>query len=133
MRSDPISRYWGPTPICHYNRDRLESAADRFAHALEQAVAATERRLDWSSAASLVGPADDALVLRVTGAGVEAVPAPHLLYDPAAVAVEGPTTRREFESAEAAEFQVRDYDKALSEYTRLTASHDSSVRAEAKA
>ena len=113
-------------------RDRLESAADRFANGLEQAVAATERRLDWNSATSLVGPADDALVLRVTGGPVEAVPATHLLYDPAAVAVERPTTRREFESAEAAEYQVRDYEKALSEYSRLSASsHDSSVRAEA--
>jgi tetratricopeptide (TPR) repeat protein len=109
-------------------RERRESAADRLIAGLEQAVSATERRLDADPTDVLVLPDEDAVLVTLGPAGIETYPRGRLLYVPAMPPGPAePTTA--FDAGEALEFRERDYRGAAAAFRALADSPDVAVRA----
>ena len=108
-------------------RERRESAADRLIAGLEQAVSATERRLDGDPAGLPIRPDDDAVLVTLRPGGIEAYPR-DLLYVP--VLPPGPPEPTEaFERAEVLEFRAQDARGAAALYRALATSTSAAVRA----
>ena len=108
-------------------RERRESAADRLIAGLEQAVSATERRLDGDPSALSIAPDDDAVVVTLRPDGIESYPR-NLLYLP--VLQSGPPEPGDaFEAAEALEFRAQDHEGAAALYRALATSRVAGVRA----
>ncbi len=111
--------------------ERRESAADRFVAGLEQAVAASERRLHTSLAGLGITPEDDAMVVAIGSAGILTFPPDRLLYypklPPAALA-----ERPALAAAEALEYRAGDSPAAAATFRSAAASaSDDNVRAAA--
>ena len=108
-------------------REGRESAADRLIAGLEQAVSATERRLDGEPTGLPIRPDDDAVLVTLRPGRVEAYPR-DLLYVP--VLPSGPPEPTEpFEEGEALEFRAEDHRGAAAIYRALAASPPAAVRA----
>jgi signal transduction histidine kinase len=104
--------------------ERRNSAADRAVAELEQALSASERRLQSHD---MLRDSDDAVMLSIRGARVEAQPAQRLLYYPQALSAPGPTDV--FTAAETLEFRDGDYSRAAAAFRELAASRSPHVRA----
>ncbi len=108
-------------------RERRESAADRLIAGLEQAVSATERRLDGEPTGVPIRPDDDAVLVTLRPDGIEVYPRA-LLYGPVIPA--GPAEPTEaFKRGEALEFRAQDHRGAAARYRVLATSPSPAVRA----
>ncbi len=118
---------------------RLENAAEGIAAAVDRnlsdleqqlsaltAVTAVQARIGASKLASDVG--EDALIVLVDQAGLEAYPAGHLLYYPSLPAPSGPE-EKVFAAGEAMELQRNDPAGASAVYRELARSSDAGTRA----
>jgi signal transduction histidine kinase len=103
-------------------RTRRDAAADRMVAALNERLAATERRLSDDDP-----PGDDAVKVMMTGEGFSTSPETRLLYRPGSYVLTDPLPI--FAAGEALEHVRRDLDAAESEWRRLAAERSSAVRA----
>ena len=109
-------------------RERRESASDRLVAGLEQALSATERRLNGPPADFSIGRDDDAVIVTFGARRIEAHPREHLIYYPELP--DGPTeATAQFQAGEALEYRAKDYGQAAATYRTLAASLDPAVRA----
>lgn len=104
--------------------ERRNSAADRAVAGLEQALSASERRLQ---SYDLPHDPDDGVILSIREGRVQAYPAQRLLYYPEARSVPEPTDV--FAAAETLEFRDGDHSRAAAAFRELAASSSPQVRA----
>ena len=102
--------------------ERRGSACDRVLAALEQALAATERRL------GSLPPEDDAVQITFAGDRIDAHPPGRLLYYPVLPgAFEAPASM--FAAGEDLEFRIQDYRRAAAAFQTLALSPVAAARA----
>ena len=99
-------------------RERREITAERVVAELERAVSATERRLTGTAPDFRLLPEDDAVLVTLGAAGVEARPENHLLYEPER-RNELPEPTTDFAAGEALEFRAHDLEGAIRAYRAL--------------
>jgi signal transduction histidine kinase len=106
-------------------RERVESATDRLAAAIQRAIGSTEQAL--AARASAEWPAG-IVEITLTRDQPEVRPRRRIPYLPVAPALRG-VPDEAFSKGEALEFQRRDRSAAIHEYEQLTRSADAAIRA----
>src|ERR1700728_3982698 len=111
------------------DRERLEEAADRIAAIARGALAETGERLGtWLIAPPPDGKPDEGVLLLISNDNLSALPAPRLLYRPAASAPPD-TLSNTFTDGEMFEFQQALPERAIESYRKLADSKNPEIKA----